>query len=118
MTISNSHFDTKFPIEPGPPDQEASENMYLPYLAVFRYTHVLGFILDDLHNVVTLMTPERAALHDVDLHKWRETWPPDMELSEYAIATSLARTQDEGVQRRGIQSLYLIGTSHHLRNCL
>lgn len=110
MTISNAHFDTRFPIpEPTQPDQEAAENGYLPYLTIFRYTLLLGRILDDLNNVMTPMSPERAATHDADLQKWRESWPPDMELTEYAIATSLARTQEESRQRRGMQSLHLIG---------
>lgn len=111
MTISNTHFDTRFPIlEPTQPAaQEAAENGYLPYLTIFRYTLLLGRILDDLNNVVHPISPERAAIHDADLHKWRESWPPDMELTEYTIATSLARTQEESRQRRGIQSLHLIG---------
>jgi hypothetical protein len=110
MTISNAHFDTHFPIpEPPQPAQGAAENGYLPYLTIFRYTLLLGRILDDLNNVVTPISPERAATHHADLRKWRESWPPDMELTEYAIATSLARTQEESRQRRGIQSLHLIG---------
>lgn len=111
MGISNHHFDTHFPIPPPEPtSQLASENFCLPYLTLFRQTHLLGCILDDVNDVVKPMTPERAAEHDLALQTWRESWPPDLELTEYAIATSLARTQEEGAQRRGMQALHLMGT--------
>ena len=139
MTVINKHFDTRFPIHisdpppEGEPDSTAAENVYLPYLAEFRHTQLLGDILEDLNNVtgqgpcarsdtgeatpeaasgsVGGMTAERAQLHDDMLQKWRDTWPRDLELTEYAIATALARTQEEGVQRRGLQSLHMLGAS-------
>lgn len=138
MTIVNKHFDTHFPIHisevspEGEADSTAAENFYLPYLAEFRHTHLLGDILEDLNNVtgqapctssevvdvgkdsapsvaVGGMTAEKARVHDERLQKWRDSWPRDLELTEYAIATALARTQEEGVQRRGLQSLHMLG---------
>lgn len=110
MTLSNQHFDTHFPI-PAPlvASQTALENSRLPYLMLFRYHLILGNVLDDLNDVVKPMTPERAAVHDAELLTWRESWPPDLELTEYKIATSLARTSEASVQRRGMQSLHLLG---------
>jgi hypothetical protein len=116
MTIINKHFDTQYPIsethQGEAEENTATENFYLPYLTIFRYTHLLGPVLEDLNNVCGPeggMSLERATFHDNLLKKWRESWPRDLELTEYTIATSLARTQEEGVQRRGIQALHLFG---------
>ncbi|KAF8314776.1 hypothetical protein DL93DRAFT_2079956 [Clavulina sp. PMI_390] len=93
----------------------ALHNPSLIHLAMFQYYRLLGDILDDLNDVVRPLSPQRVEVHDAALRAWRSSWPDDIELTEYKIATSLARTSEERVQRRGMQALHLMGTYHYTR---
>ena len=97
-----------------PPDQPVVENPFLPYLNFFRFTLLLGDILDDLHQVKP-MTQQQIALRDRELVEWQDSWPPDLKLDEYGIASALSVTSPEDARRRGVQSMYLIGRSSFTR---
>jgi hypothetical protein len=94
-----------------PPDQLVSENPFLPYLHFFRFTHLLGDILSDLHHV-RMMDLDRVALRDRELIDLQNEWPPDMNLGDYGIATALSSNSPEDVRRKGVQCVYLIGMTH------
>jgi hypothetical protein len=91
-----------------PPDQPVAGNPFLPYLNFFRFAFLLGDILEDLHQV-TPMNQQQIALRDRELVEWQESWPPDLKLDEYGIASALSVTSPEDARRRGVQSMYLIG---------
>lgn len=97
----------------GATEQLVADNPFLPYLNFFRFTLLLGDILEDFHSVKP-MDEERVAIRDRELVDWQDSWPPDLNLGEYGIASALSSGTTEDVRRRGVQCMYLIG-SYSLR---
>lgn len=109
MAISNTHFDVQFPMPDTTTPHDLVENdSQLFYLFSFRFTRILGNILDDLNRLMPL-SPERVTHHDQVLAQWISSWPSDLRLDEHTMARSFAGAKDIGIRRRGLQAMHLHG---------
>jgi len=90
------------------PGQLAADDPTLPYLCIFRFTLLVGQILEDTHCVKPVAF-ETVNAHDHALLEWQNTWPSDLRLDEFGIAYAMSRNASEDMVRRGVQCMYLYG---------
>lgn len=83
---------------------------------MFRFSTILGDILDDLGNIAP-MTRERVQYHARKLVEWEEGWPEDMKTNESGLPPATLRSP-RGVTRRGTQAMHLNGQARLARIAL
>lgn len=111
MTTSH-HFDTQLPSYCDPAVDKTGR-LYLPNIALFRLSYLLGDIIDDAVSVRPVPY-DNVMANDRALTQWMENLPSELDLDEYRLARNLA-SPNASMRRLGVQSVIIRTSYYHIR---